>query len=757
MKSVDLSAGARAPAWIRSRLKQTVQGLVALSLLAAACAGHAQTPPRTAFVHLLEWKWTDIAKECEAHLGPKGFAAVQVSPPNEHNWVSVGDGAPFPWWMRYQPVSYSLDRSRSGTRAEFVNMVQRCNAVGVGIYVDAVINHMSGGNGGSSSAGNGWGHHSYPRVPYGSNDFHQPVCGIDGADYGNNAGRVWGCELSGLQDLNTGSPYVQGKIADYLVDLANLGVKGFRVDAAKHISPGDLGAIIGAVNGRLATKPYWYLEVIQADGEAVQPNQYFGLGDGLVNVLEFKYGSSVASKFSGKIAELKTFGESWGLSPSSKGVAFIDNHDKQRGHGGGGNYMTYHWGAQYDLANVFMLAWPYGYPQVMSSYAFNNSGSLYDSSYGPPHHSDGSTKGPWDGGVTAPACLNQARGGWVCEHRFRPIANMVGFRNATAANWTVNNWWDNGNNQIAFGRGDKGFVVINKEASTLSRSFQTGLPAGQYCDVIGGDVVNGVCGGNLVTVASGGMANITVAAFSAAAIHVNAKSGSTNPPTNPGTTVGTTFAVQGAAPSSGQSVYVVGDHALLGGWDPCKAVALAADGTQFKGTVNLPASTAVQYKFIKYQTCGSTTWESGGNRTLTTSASGPSVCGVFGSTAACATTTTPTTPTDPTTPTTPGAASVTFKVTASTVVGQNLYVVGDSTALGVWNPANAKALSVVPGTGSGQQNPWSATFSLPPGTAIQYKYVKRDAAGNTTWESGGNRAVTTTSAGGVQTLTDTWK
>src|ERR1700755_939856 len=75
---------------------------------------------KTAFVQLFEWKWTDVARECETFLGPKGFAAVQISPPEEHAWVTSGDGAPFPWWMRSQPVSYRLDRSRSGTRAEFV-------------------------------------------------------------------------------------------------------------------------------------------------------------------------------------------------------------------------------------------------------------------------------------------------------------------------------------------------------------------------------------------------------------------------------------------------------------------------------------------------------------------------------------------------------------------------------------------------------------------------------------------------------------
>src|SRR5690606_17231810 len=76
---------------------------------------------QTTFVHLFEWQWNAIASECENHLGPKGYAAVQVSPPQ--NSISGNQ-----WWTRYQPVSYSIE-GRSGTRAEFANMVSRCNAV----------------------------------------------------------------------------------------------------------------------------------------------------------------------------------------------------------------------------------------------------------------------------------------------------------------------------------------------------------------------------------------------------------------------------------------------------------------------------------------------------------------------------------------------------------------------------------------------------------------------------------------------------
>merc|ERR1719460_2285586 len=71
-----------------------------------------------AFVHLFEWKWSDVAIECEQFLSKKKFTAVQISPPMEH----IGGSQ---WWTRYQPVSYQLV-SRSGNAAEFEDMVNRC-------------------------------------------------------------------------------------------------------------------------------------------------------------------------------------------------------------------------------------------------------------------------------------------------------------------------------------------------------------------------------------------------------------------------------------------------------------------------------------------------------------------------------------------------------------------------------------------------------------------------------------------------------
>jgi hypothetical protein len=34
--------------------------------------------PRSAIVHLFEWKFNDIADECERFLAPRGYGGVQV-------------------------------------------------------------------------------------------------------------------------------------------------------------------------------------------------------------------------------------------------------------------------------------------------------------------------------------------------------------------------------------------------------------------------------------------------------------------------------------------------------------------------------------------------------------------------------------------------------------------------------------------------------------------------------------------------------
>jgi alpha-amylase len=456
-------------------------------------------------VHLFEWKWTDIASECETVLGPAGFKAVQVSPPQEHSLEPPN----YPWSERYQPVSYSIDRSRSGTRAEFIDMVNRCKARGVDIYVDAVINHMTNfPSPGVGSNGTAYSKYSYPGL-YTQTDFHS-VCALN--NYAD-AANVQDCELFSLPDLNTALPTVRQKIADYLIMLARLGVAGFRIDAAKHIQQVDLNEIIKLLNQTMTSEgrplPYFFLEIASAAGEALSARDYFGEGyssGGASDITEFTF-VGVGDKFRNignqRLFQLNPNGTAgnrfsetaWGMMPADKAVVFLQNHDTQ--HQGG---ISYRDGAVFRLANVWMLAQPYGYPSILSSYAFDYPTG---NSMGPPSDPGGLTRSV----VCASNLATAAVGQWVCEHRDPYIRNMVAFRKYVAGTDVVN-WWDNGANAIAFARGDKGFVAINRETSPLNVSVQTGLPAGTYTEIINAGTV---------TVDNAGMIQLQLPALTAIA------------------------------------------------------------------------------------------------------------------------------------------------------------------------------------------------------------------------------------------------
>eukprot|EP00095_Tigriopus_kingsejongensis_P008272 snap_masked-scaffold1753_size28935-processed-gene-0.2 protein:Tk08272 transcript:snap_masked-scaffold1753_size28935-processed-gene-0.2-mRNA-1 annotation:"alpha-amylase" len=117
--------------------------------------------------------------------------------------------------------------------------------------------------------------------------------------------------------------------------------------------------------------------------------------------------------------------------------------------------FTYKEPFNYKLGVSFMLAHDYGSKRVMSSYFFE------DSDQGAP--------------TSAPGCGE----GWVCEHRWNSIGNMVEFANAVNGE-TVENWVGEAD-MVAFSRGAKGFYAMG---NVSGREFATGLPDGDYCDII---------------------------------------------------------------------------------------------------------------------------------------------------------------------------------------------------------------------------------------------------------------------------------
>ncbi|MHB0964131.1 MAG: alpha-amylase [Gemmatimonadaceae bacterium] len=456
-----------------------------------------------AFVQLFSWYWTDVAAECRQALGPAGYRAALVSPPQEHN---IADSRP--WFEVYGPVNYSIDRGRFGTRGEFVDMVQTCREAGVDVYVDAVINHMAPGSGVGSN-GSAFSRYNYQPL-YGPADFH-PACALNNYQ---SAANVQDCELLGLPDLNTGAVSVRQKIADYLIGLTRIGVAGFRIDAAKHIQPVELDSIVRLVNLAAAaegrTPPYLFLEVIDPGTEAVKAGDYFGLGytsGGAADITEFNF-RAVGERFrtgSGKRAgELSSFtARTWGLMAADKAVVFLQNHDTQRVDG-----VDYRDGAAYRLANVWMLGQAYGYPVVMSGYAFDKSTQA------------GRDAGPPAPAATVPCAASietAVVGQWTCDHRDPWIVAMLAFRRAVAGT-EAGRLWDNGADAVAFSRGEAGFVALNAGAAGVTASIPAALAPGAYCDLLTGGRGASGCIGRTVTVGADQTILVTINATSAVAL-----------------------------------------------------------------------------------------------------------------------------------------------------------------------------------------------------------------------------------------------
>ena len=251
-----------------------------------------------AIVEMYGWSDQDIEKECE-FIGKQGYMGVKVFP--HHEQVMSDD--PFtdqlnPWYFMYQPVSYSL-QGRLGTRDDLRKMIKTCRSKGVRVYADAVVNHMTYNGmdlqnhrfdsddaklvGEKYSSGNspfwtpyktyeinpytkrGTNALEYPKVPYGPMDFHCQTLINNYQDF-DNVMYGW---LDNLADLNTESPYVRQRIADYLTDLFSIGITGFRIDAAKHMKPTDIAEILAIfknnIGGKLPEDFFTWLEILSGN------------------------------------------------------------------------------------------------------------------------------------------------------------------------------------------------------------------------------------------------------------------------------------------------------------------------------------------------------------------------------------------------------------------------------------------------------------------------------------------------------------
>jgi alpha-amylase len=469
----------------------------------AAGSPAARAASSDVLANLFHWNWPSVARECTEVLGPAGYGGVQVSPPQDSlKRTELGNGSDtilHPWWEVYQAVDYKLN-GRMGTEQQFKEMVRTCRKAGVKVYVDVIINHMTG-QGSVSYSGVSYERYKYDGL-YTEENFHKFSGDCPSASGGiedfNNQQQVFKCELLGLADLRTDTPAVRKRLAAYLNNLLDIGVSGFRVDAAKHVGQEDLDAIYAKLKRtKDGTKPYWALEVFGGGPGTLSPFAFVRSGSvlGLDGVKQLRDAfKSYTPEQVGSIATLKDYGEGSGLTPSDKTLVFVQNHDTERN----GDALNYKDGARNILANIFTLAADYGRPQVYAGFEWETR--------------DDSPPSDADGFITDTDCDN----GWACVNRDLGVRNMVGWHNFVGSAPRAN-WWDDGGNVIAFSRGSKGWIALNNGPEPATITVRTGLPSGTYCDIIHSEGGAGACTGPTVSVGRNGVATVTIPATDAVA------------------------------------------------------------------------------------------------------------------------------------------------------------------------------------------------------------------------------------------------
>ena len=247
-----------------------------------------------------------------------------------------------PSYHKYDTMDYYAIDHRFGTEEDLRELIQLCHQRGVKIILDLVINHTSthhywfdqfcNAHKNNDTSNPYYDFYTYADAPIGGRTFQQ-ISG--GKDY-------YECNFSGdMPELNFDNDVVRQEIITLAKTYLDMGVDGFRFDAAKYIYYGD--------EAKNAEFWDWYM----AELRKIKPDIYSVAEVWDADTATFPYFSSTncfnftMSQQSGQIAKAAKGGSVGALtyymeqyltqikekSPNAMPVTFITNHDMDRAAG----------------------------------------------------------------------------------------------------------------------------------------------------------------------------------------------------------------------------------------------------------------------------------------------------------------------------------------------------------------------------------------------------------------------------------------
>ena len=167
-------------------------------------------------LHLFQWRLEDIIPMIPT-IKEQGFDAMQISP------VQGTKDSGMEWWKLYQPTNFKIGNTQIGTREQLKELCAVANQYGIKIIVDVVLRHVAGD----------------PQNPLAPHKDVDPellpyLCKeqIPCYDYEDR----WQCthRCTGMPMFDYDNPNYIAKVIDFLNELLDCGVWGFRLDQLKH-------------------------------------------------------------------------------------------------------------------------------------------------------------------------------------------------------------------------------------------------------------------------------------------------------------------------------------------------------------------------------------------------------------------------------------------------------------------------------------------------------------------------------------------
>ena len=280
------------------------------------------------------WTYNQILENLDS-IANAGFKTIQTSP------VQQPKSGGASWWAFYQPLSFSIaDNSPLGTKADLKKLCDEAEKKNISIIADIVFNHLANISDTELESD------GTPKVSPEVEKYEPEIYALRNASgqeatfhhnpHAQGSGAITQVySYGGLPDLNTANPLVQQRSLDLLKECIDVGIDGFRFDAAKHIEtptdpeyssdfwPNVLGVAKTYYKEKTGNDLYAYGEILNSPDGGRDISCYTSLMD----VTDDGYIANVFRGATLKKGDVMASANYSKTSSASNLVTWVDSHD----------------------------------------------------------------------------------------------------------------------------------------------------------------------------------------------------------------------------------------------------------------------------------------------------------------------------------------------------------------------------------------------------------------------------------------------